>query len=249
MILKLKLGNLRNPEHLQFMTDGYKLFLKHNLEAGELSPLYEELNGQVKLEENAMSIERANEKIGEKNRADAYRDKMHSKLFNHLKTILYYEEDPKYDAAQRVMKTVKSAGNPTNLAENAESAMITALGNKLEPYRADLAASGAQEHLDKLLEANRRFMVLETECRQLASTKSLAAVPSMSAVRKQTDVVFRRITGAINTFIGLRNMDTYKELVADLNVLVEKYDRVLSQRKSSSSKNNNNSDGDQPEKE
>ncbi|MDR1154977.1 MAG: DUF6261 family protein [Bacteroidales bacterium] len=246
MILRLKLENLRNPEHLQFMTDGCKLFLKHNLEAGELSPSYEELNGRVKLEENAMAIERANEKIGEKNRADAYRDKLHSKLFNHLKTILYDEEDPKYDAAQRVMKVVKSAGNPTRLAENAESAMITALGNKLEPYRADLAASGAQEHLDKLLEANRRFMELETECRQLASTKSLAAVPSMSDVRRQADTVYRRITGAINTFIGLRNMDTYKELVSDMNVLVEKYDRVLSQRKSSS-KNSNN--GDQSEKE
>jgi hypothetical protein len=228
------------------MTDGCKLFLKHNLEAGELSSSYEELNGQVKLEENAMAIERANEKIGEKNRADTYRDKMHSKLFNHLKTILYDEEDPKYDAAQRVMKTVKSAGNPTNLAENAESAMITSLGNKLEPYRADLEAAGAQEHLDKLLEANRRFMALEAECRQLVSTKS----PSMATVRKQTDVVYHRIIGAINTFIGLRNKDIYKELVSDMNVLVEKYDRLLSQRKnSSSSKNNNNSDDAQPENE
>ena len=232
MIEKLKLENLYNIEHLQFMTDAAGLFRKYGLETAELSPQYEELYRLVGQEEVSMAVEKANEAIKAKNSADAYRDKLHSKLFNHLRSILCDTEDPRYDAAQRVMKVVRDAGNPTQLSESAESAALSTLGRKLEPHRDDLAVAGAQEHVDRLLEANRRFMELESECRRLESVKKLADTPSMTTARKQTDATYRLLVNAFNTFASLRNGEVYKELFTEMNILVNKYDRMLSQHKS-----------------
>jgi hypothetical protein len=181
-------------------------------------------------EEKALSVERDNAKIKEKGVAERYRDKLHSKLFNSVKAILYDENDPFFDIAQRVMTVIKSVGNPRHLAENAESAMLTTLGNKLEPYRTDMETVGAQVHLDKLLEANNRFIQLETECRGIVSARSLANIPSVREVRLKIDVVYRSITDALNVFIKLNGEETYKSLIADINTLVDKYDALLAQR-------------------
>ena len=116
MIHKIKVTNLRNAEHLQFVTDACAIFFKHRLEPETLSPLYESLSGLQKEEEAALAVEKSNAKIKEKGWADLFRDRLHRKLFNHVKAIVYDETDPLFDAAQRVMAVIKGVGNPTQLA-------------------------------------------------------------------------------------------------------------------------------------
>jgi hypothetical protein len=118
-----------------------------------------------------------------------------------------------------------------HLAENAETAMITTLGNKLEPYRTDMETIGVQVHLDKLLEANTIFAQLETECREIVSARSFANILPVSTVRKQIDPVYHDIINAFNTFIRLNGEETYQLLVTEVNTLVDKYDTLLAQRK------------------
>jgi hypothetical protein len=232
MINKFQMQNLRAAEHLQFNTAADAIFRKHQAESGRLSPFYDEYSRLVKLEEASMATETGNALIREKGVAEHYRDKLHSKLFNCVKAILYDEADPLFNAAQRVMAVIKSVGNPSRLSENAESAVITTLGNKLEPYRSDLETIGALPHVDKLLEANRRFVQLETECRDIAAARTLAAQPSVSTVRKQVDPVYRIIVDTINGAIKLQpDEGAYKELVAELNTLTGKYDALSAQRK------------------
>jgi ElaB/YqjD/DUF883 family membrane-anchored ribosome-binding protein len=230
MIRRLRLIQLRNAEHFQFMTGANGIYSGHRAESQILSGLYDELDRLVPEEEKALAVERDNAKIKEKGVAERYRDKLHSKLFNSVKAILYDENDPFFDAAQRVMTVIKSVGNPRNMAENAESAMLTTLGNKLEPYRTDMETIGAQVHLDKLLEANTRFILLETECRDIVSARSLANVPSVKTIRQQIDTVYRNITDALNVFIKLNGEEPYKSLIADINTLVDKYEALLAQR-------------------
>lgn len=230
VIIKLPISQLRNPEHFQFITDADKIFRKYNLAPQDMSGLYQELSDCRQAEEAAMAIERRNDIIKEKNIGDIYRDKLHSSMFNYIKSIIYDELDPRFDAAQRIMTVMKEVGNPTKLAENAESGMLVTLGNRLEPYRADLETTGAQVHLDKLMNANRHFMELEEECRNVAATQADTKVPSMATVRKQTDPVYRKIVNTFNVFIDLKGIDEYKDMVNDLNVLVDKYDRLLAQR-------------------
>jgi hypothetical protein len=231
MIKKFQQAQLRNAEHFQFVTDADKIYLKHRAEAQILSNLYDEFSRTVREEKKAMAVERSNAKIKEKGVAGRYRDNLHSKLFNFVKAILYDENDPLFDTAQKVMAVIKSVGNPRHLAENAESAMLTTLGNKLEPYRTDLETIGAQGHLNKLLEANNRFIQLENECRDIASARALANVPSLRTVRLQIDTVYRGITDALNVFIELNGEESYKSLIADINTLTDKYDALLTQRK------------------
>jgi len=232
MINKFSIGNLRNAEHFQFISSACAIFAKHGIDRDNLGVLYDELNEQLKAAEAALAIEKKNEKVRQKNDMDRYRDRLHSKLFNYLKFILYDEKDSRFDDAQQVMKVVKDAGNPTRLAENAESAMLTTLGNKLEPYRNQLEAIGAQQIVDDLLEANRQFITLEKECREIADTQQLNKLPSMATVRKQTAPVYRAITAAISGYANVPSKkETYRELVTEMNVLVAKYDSLLMGRK------------------
>ena len=233
MIDMYSFRNLRNAEYYQFMVSVFDLFTKCGFVRENFEYLYESMGASLQVAETALAAERKNEKVREKNEADRYRDRLHSKLFNYLKAILYDERDPRYDDAQTVMRIVKEAGNPTRLAENAQSAMMTALDNRLEPYRTQLEAIGAQQTVDEMREANRRFIAVETELRGMLADRKLSDTPlSMSTVRKQIDPVYSTIIAGVNVFTGIPSKaEECKELIAEMNVLIARYDALLSARK------------------
>jgi hypothetical protein len=232
MIKKFCFSNLRNAEHFQFMQSAAAIFGKFGIDSANLNPLYDEHRQLLQDAEVALAFESHNEKVREKNVADRCRDNLHSKLFNFVKSILYDELDPRFGDAQIVMKVLKDVGNPTRLAENAESAMLTTLGNRLEPAAAQLEAIGATNMLADLLEANRKFIALEIACRELTADSVMNKPPSMSAVRKDIDTVYRIIVDAINGYARLLSKkEEYREALTEMNVLVAKYDALLASRK------------------
>ena len=229
MITKFHINHLRNAEHFQFVSSAYEIFVRYGVDRPNLDPLYEEVRECLSDSEVALATEKKNAKVHEKNEADSYRDNLHSKLFNYVKFITYDEKDERFDDAQAIMRVLKEVGNPTKLAENAESAMLTALGNRLEPYRKQMEATGAQQILDELMEANRLFIALEIECRGITAAKG----PSMSVIRKRTDAVYRSIIDVINSYTRIpAKRDECSEMISDMNVLVAKYDQLLMARKS-----------------
>jgi len=233
MIRKIQIQNLRNAEYFQFMSSVHQILVKIGVDGEKFAYLHEELGRMLKIAEKAMTLEKRNDKVREKNEADRYRDRLHSKLFNYLKTILYDEKDPRFDDAQIVMSVVKEAGNPTQLAENAQSAMMTALGNKLEPVRKQAEAIGAQTIVDDMMEANRKFIAIEIEFRQMLTVQKLDdTTVFMNAARKQTDPVYRALINAINGLYGIPSQkEAYHELVTEMNVLAARYDALLVARK------------------
>jgi hypothetical protein len=235
VILKFPIHNLRNAEYVQFISSACNIFGRFGVDRENLNPMYEAIALYLKDAETAIAIEAKNEKIREKNDTDRYRDRLHRKFFNYVKSILYDEFDPRFNAAQQVMRVIKEVGNPTSLAENAESAMIAALGKSLEPYRAQVIAIGATDMIEALMTANERFVALEIEARDITANLKMSKSPSMTTVRKQIDTVYRTIVDAINGYAKLpAKQDAYRELVTELNVLVEKYDAMLMQRKGNS---------------
>ena len=164
---------------------------------------------------------------------DRLRDRLHRRLYNYLKYILYDDRDPRFDNAQAVMQVVKNIGNPTRLPENVQSAMLTKLGNRLEPLRSQLVMIGAQQAVDDLLEANRQFIVLERESREVTAAQKLSTTPtSMSAVRRQIDPLYRAIVGVLNGYAGIMaNNEAFNEKAAELNVLIRRYDNLLAIRR------------------
>ena len=240
MMNKITPRDLRNPEYYQFMVSACALFSRYNVDPERLSPLCEELDNHTRQIEISLTAEKRNEKIREKNEMDRVRDRLHSRLFNYLKHILYDETDERFDDAQEVMRTLKAVGNPTKLPENAQSAMMTTLGNRLEPMREKLLAIGAQQMVDDMLEANRKFIILEQEARDIAATHRLDNVPSVSNVRKLSDPVYKSIVEAINVDAKMpHKAEIYRELVTDMNVLVDKYNALIAARKKSKTVINN----------
>ena len=233
MIQKIQFRNLRNAEYFQFMSSAYDVFVKLGVEDESFACLRLELGRLLPLAEAAMISERRNAKVAEKNDADRRRDRLHSKLFNYLKYILYDERDARFDDAQSVMAVVKAAGNPTRLAENAQSAMMTALGNRLEPLAAKLEAIGAAATVAEMLEANRQFIVVEVELREMLAAQKLDDTPtSMSAARRLIDPVYRAIVNTVNAYCDIPSRrDAYRELVAEMNVLSTRYDALLAARR------------------
>ena len=240
MINKFKIGNLRNAEHYLFMYSVCEIFDKYGIDPDNLGALYVELRECAAEQKSALTVEEKNKKVSEKNEADNRRDKLHSKLFNYLKSILCDEADPRFDDAQTVMQIMKKAGNPVSLAENAESAMLEALGSSLEPLKSKLAAINAQEILDALMEANNRFIALEKECREFAAAVKSAKGRSMGEIRKHADAIYRTIINAINSYAQLATKRAdYSEMIVEMNVLAAKYDHLLMMRKSAAAKRNN----------
>jgi hypothetical protein len=232
MINKLNTNNLRNAEHFQFMGSACHIFEKFGIDKENLQPLYDELQQCLRDAETALAYEKTNEMVRAKNEMDTYRDKLHSKLFNYVKSILYDEKDSRFDHAQTVMKILKDVGNPTRLAENAESAMLTTLGNKLQPYAHQIKAIGATQMVEALMEANNQFIELEKQCRQTTASNIMTKPPAMGTVRKQTDAVYRMIVDAINGYARLNTKkQQYAEMIAEMNVLVAKYDLLMLARK------------------
>ena len=233
MIYKFSFNSLRNAEYNQFMRSVHDILVRLEVDRETFGSLINMLSDLLQTAETSLTAERRNEKVREKNEADRYRDRLHSKLFNHLKSILCDEMDSRFDNAQTVMKVVKEAGNPTQLSENAQSTMMTALGAKLEPFRTQLEAIGAQTIVDDMMEANRRFIAIEIEYRSLLAAQQLDGTPtSMSGVRKQIDPIYRALVNAINGYCGIPDKrEEYRETVAELNILATRYDAILAARK------------------
>ena len=233
MVIKFQIGNLRNAEYYQFIISAQGIFLKYMVHRYILDSSYNELEQLLELAKNSMALERRNELIRQKNEMDNYRDRLHRKLFNQLKTILYDDKDPRFDDAQVIMNVVKTVGNPNKLPENVQSAMLTTLGTKLEPLRDQLSATRIEEIVDNLLRANQEFIELEKACRLAVKEKKLGeTTPAMSTLRKKIDPVYLNIVNVINASYAVpAKKEEYKELVTELNVLVAKYDSLLAARK------------------
>jgi len=98
MINTLNIARLRNAEYYQFMISASDIFAKISIDREYFSLFFDEFDKLLKVAANAMTLEKKSEKIREKNEADRYRDCLHSKLFNHLKSILYDERDVRFQA-------------------------------------------------------------------------------------------------------------------------------------------------------
>ena len=233
MINKNSFRDLRNAEYYQYMTSVRDILAKYPVVGESFGCLQDELSANLAIAETALAAERRSEKVREKNEADRYRDRLHSKLFNYLKMILYDERDPRFDDALAVMRVVKEAGNPTRMSENAQSALMTTLGNRLQPLRRQLEAIEAQTIVDQMMEANRQFIAIEKELREAIAAQKLDATPtSMAAARRLIDPIYRALIDAINGFANVPSKrDAFKELIAEMNVLTARYDAMMAARK------------------
>ena len=227
----IRFRELRNAEYFQYMTDMYTIIAKYDFLGEVLQFLVSELKRLLGIAEVALLAERRNDMVRQKNEADRRRDRLHSRLFNYLKYITGDEEDPRFDDAQTIMRIIKEAGNPTNLSENAQTAMMTALATKLEPHSETLTNIGAKQHVDDMNAANQQFIAVNDELRSMIAAKKLDPTQaSMSVIRKDMDRLYVSIMGSLSGY-AMAKSDEGAEMIAELNVLIERFDALLAARK------------------
>ena len=233
-ITNLLTRDLHNAEFFQFIETVCALFLKYNIDAERLQPLYDGLVSLTKQMELSLIAEKRNEKIREKNEMDRRRDRLHSRLFNYLKYIMYDETDVRYDDAQVIMNVLKMEGNPTKLSENKQSAVMTSIGNRLQTLVDKLEAIGAKEMVDEMMNANNQFIILEREAVEITKEQKIENVPSATSVKKQADELYKTIVGAFNAYAKMpHKKEKYEEMIVELNVVIGKYSALIAARKRS----------------
>ncbi|MDR2887980.1 MAG: DUF6261 family protein [Bacteroidales bacterium] len=232
MIEKFRFTNLRNAEYSQYMNSASKIFAQHSFVVEIFGSLLDMFNAKLKTAEAALLAERKSLKVQQKNEADSYRDCLHSKLFDYMKSVLHDVRDWRYANAVEIMNVIKRAGNPRSLPENAESAMLAALCADLEPLREKLEYINAHTFVDELRAANQRFIAIEEEYRQMLAGQELDAQHmSMSALRRQITPLYRAIVNAINGYAGVPDKkEQCTALTAEMNVLVARYEALLNTR-------------------
>jgi hypothetical protein len=229
MIDTIPFRTLHNPEYLQYMTALRDFLAKYGVVEDSFVCLYDMLGENVKTGEVALIFERRNVKVAEKNEYDRVRDLHHSRLYSKLKFILMDENDERYEVAQAAMRIVREAGNPRNLPENAQSAVMTALGRNLEPLRERLQETGLQTLVDAMTEANADFIRAEKELRTMKFEQAMDETPrSMTALRRQNDPIYRAIIAVINAYYNVPSKrEACIELIAEINALVARYNALL----------------------
>ncbi len=228
-IQKFEHRSLRNKEHLQFIKLVLEALIKHDPNNLNIRGLYDELAQLIQEEEMALSVELGSSITAQREAADNRRDRMHSVLYNYVKSFLFDEEEvAEFESAQRVMRIIRQVGNPWKLADQAETSMIIQLGNELKPYQADLEQIGAQSRLDKLLVANDRFVELDKLCRDDKTNRPSGNVKS---VRVKVNPAYWAIANAINADIDRFKDDRFNAVATDINSIIKDYSTLLAQRK------------------
>jgi hypothetical protein len=231
-INKFVTRNLLNAEFYQFLVSANAIFDSHKIDFDRLQPLYEALQSHAVQMEISLASERRNEKIRKKNEMDTRRDRLHGRLFNYLKYILFDETDERYNDAREVMNIVRTVGNPTQLSENRQSALMTTLGNRLRQANDKLEAIGAKEIVDQMMDANTQFIELERQVREITAAQKTEGMPSAGNARREAYEVYRTIVDAINAFAKMQHKkEKYADIVTDMNVLVNRYNTMMAARR------------------
>jgi hypothetical protein len=229
-VIKFQQRSLRNAEHLEWINKVTAALQKHDPDRLDIRTRYDELISLKQAEETAISVELGSALTALKDAADAYRDRRHSALYHYVKAFTYDEtEGEVFEAAVRIMRIIRQVGSPVNLGNQAETGLLIRLGNELKPYGADLELTGARKFLDKLMEANRRFVELDEQCR---SDKTARPSGNTKPAREKVDAAYFRLLNIITTLADIRqNEDLYSPLVNDLNAIAATFDTLLAQRK------------------
>ena len=230
MVNSLYIVRLRNAEYFQFMTDLHKIVAKFEFIGDVFRILIAELHRLLGIAEVALLAERRNDLVRQKNEADNRRDRAHSRLFNYLKYILDDDQDPRFNTAQEIMRIIKEAGNPRNLPENAQTAMMTALARRLQPLARQLAEIGATQVVENMNAANEQFIAANDELRQMLAARKLdETARSMTDLRKDIDRYYVAIIGTLGAYALAKPNDS-AEMIAEVNVLIRRFDAKLAAR-------------------
>lgn len=225
----ISLKRLRNAEHYQFHTEVKDLVVATTPESLNISSLFDTYLQHFQNEGIAMNMIQKSEFTNALVEADNQRDSIFRGLFDLVKSGTNHFDPAIKQAAERVMLVFNETGNISAMPYNEETAVITAVIDKLQTdYADDLTTLTATAWVEQLGIKNNAFDSLSK-----SRYASEAGKPdlNMREVRKEVDRSFRKIAQLINALILVNGETDYASFVNELNQRIEKFMNTLSQRK------------------
>jgi hypothetical protein len=195
---------------------------------------YRSACGELK---QSIDVFTASELSSESTRLDECRDRAYSGFKSYVKVYLNDDDNEQSEAAERIMdvirKTEREIGNPLLLGLAKESTALSSLSRNLAPLAADIERIGAADRLQKLEKANQEYIDLQLERYLEQGNKPSGDV---KAARVRADAAYKNIVARINAQILLTGDERFAAYVKAQNALIERYSRIVAQRRSRSGK-------------
>lgn len=239
-IRNLKLTNLRNEEHFQFLTEFKTLVEEAGPEALGISEAFAIFLTLYLNEAEALNVVLKSTLTGKIADADQQRDDLVRGTLDTLKGAANHFLPEKREAAERLQNLFDRSGNISTKSYEEQTAAITALLEDITAgYTADATLLGLVEWLTALQAANDNLAALMAErYTEEAGRTGL----KMKDTRKAADDAYRTITTRIDALIVVNGPEAYSDFVEQLNLRVDRYNEKIAQRRG---RNANNGDGEE----
>jgi hypothetical protein len=235
------LPQLHNGEHAAFHGETLEQLLRANPASLGVAEQVESYRNALSEQQLAMDVFTASKLSPESDRLDRRRDRAYSAFKAYLKLYANDADSAVSEAAERLLFVVRESagevGNPLLLGLAKETAAIHSLLRNLEPLRADAERIGAAGRWDELAAANRAFEELQIERNIEKAGKRSGDV---KAVRVVTDAAYAAVVKRIDAQALLQGADLFAAFVREQNAVIDKYARIVSQRKGTAKKTVNN---------
>ena len=233
-IKSIRLSRLRNAEHYQYHTEVNDLVAAATDESLNISTLFSVYQQHLKNEGTAMNLILKSEFTDDLNDADNERDSIFRGFYDLVKSGTNHFNPHIKAASERIMFILEDTGNLNAMPYNEQTAMTSALIDKLRTENVgDLAITNTLTWVDELSSKNNAFENLaKTRYTQEAGKTSLR----MKEVRLGLDTIYRKMVQLINALILVNGEAGYTSFVSELNERIDKYNLILAQREGRNTK-------------
>jgi hypothetical protein len=229
-IKSIKVTNLQNKEHFQFMFEVNDVIKMHTPESVDIKELHTVFEQQLLLESEAFKVIPKNALTKQVTEADIRRDLAFSGLRTQIKSLQTHFNSEVKESAYRLWVLINGYGNLTFKSYDKKTAGIYNLLQDLtsNKYKGDVEKTGLISWIPELDDANQAFEALIQKRDEDQSEKS--AVIKMRDARLQINEAYNQIVNRINAGIEYNGPSKYEAFVLDLNTRIDRYNLNLAQR-------------------
>ena len=227
----MRMTNMRNDEHYQFLTDFIKLV---NGIGAAILKIYEQfiiLTGLFEAEDAALKKIMKSAITPEIQESDKHRDGIFRGMVDAYKSALNHFDVQKVAAAKRLKPVFDTYGNLAAKPINEQSSGVTNMLQDLTgKYAPDCQTIGIADWAAELATANNAVIEL-MHGRYDEGSERCDIV--LREARLKVDEAYRVIIERIAALAVIEGAANYEDFIRKLNIIVDKYANIIAQRKGS----------------
>ncbi len=238
--IKINLPYLHNEEHFQFPTEFKDLVNLYKAGTIDIEELFKAFLILYAQEYEALNVVRKTISTEELGKIDKQRNQIFRGFVDGVKSNLNSPDEQINLAARRLQLVLDQYGNIARKTYDDKTPAIYKLIQEARTtYLADITLLGLINWINQLETINLSFdSMMKARYAEDAAKTEL----QMKQVRLLIDASYRAIADQLDALIKVNGVAKYEAFVKDLNVRVDRYNKIIEQRKG-----RNEKDDDKPE--